>query len=164
MNPSANIFSATLLSAIILTAAHGQTTYPNRSIRVVVPFAAGGPTDAAMRIIAPRFSEFLGQQIIIENRGGAGGATGTEFVAKSTPDGYTLVHGSIGGLAVSPTLNPKLGYNTLRDLAPISQTVNVASIVTLHPSVPACQHRACALQRHRACTHCPAVGRGGHHL
>ena len=65
MNPSANIFSATLLSAIILTAAHGQTTYPNRSIRVVVPFAAGGPTDAAMRIIAPRFSEFLGQQIII---------------------------------------------------------------------------------------------------
>ena len=137
MNPSANIFSATLLSAIILTAAHGQTTYPNRSIRVVVPFAAGGPTDAAMRIIAPRFSEFLGQQIIIENRGGAGGATGTEFIAKSTPDGYTLVHGSIGGLAVSPTLNPKLGYNTLRDLAPISQTVNVAYIVTLHPSVPA---------------------------
>ena len=137
MNPSANIFSATLLSAIILTAAHGQTTYPNRSIRVVVPFAAGGPTDAAMRIIAPRFSEFLGQQIIIENRGGAGGATGTEFVAKSTPDGYTLVHGSIGGLAVSPTLNPKLGYNTLRNLAPISQTVNVAYIVTLHPSVPA---------------------------
>ena len=137
MNPSANIFSATLLSAIILTAAHGQTTYPNRSIRVVVPFAAGGPTDAAMRIIAPRFSEFLGQQIIIENRGGAGGATGTEFIAKSTPDGYTLVHGSIGGLAVSPTLNPKLGYNTLRDLEPISQTVNVAYIVTLHPSVPA---------------------------
>jgi tripartite-type tricarboxylate transporter receptor subunit TctC len=117
---SVKFFSATLLSAIMLTTAHAQTTYPNRPIRVVVPFAPGGPTDAAMRIVAPRFSEYLGQQIIIENRGGAGGATGTELVAKAAPDGYTLVHGSIGGLAVSPTMNPKLGYN-----------------VTLHPSVPA---------------------------
>jgi tripartite-type tricarboxylate transporter receptor subunit TctC len=130
-------FLAVLLSPLTLATAQAQTAYPNRPIRVVVPFAAGGPTDAATRIVAPRFAEYLGQPIIIENRGGAGGATGTELVAKSTPDGYTLVHGSIGGLAVSPTLNPKLGYNTLRDLAPISQTVNVAYIVTLHPSVPA---------------------------
>jgi tripartite-type tricarboxylate transporter receptor subunit TctC len=126
-----------LLATLTPAKAQAQTAYPIRPIRVVVPFAAGGPTDAATRIVAPRFSEYLGQPIIIDNRGGAGGATGTELVAKSTPDGYTLVHGSIGGLAVSPTLNPKLGYNTLRDLAPISQTVNVAYIVTLHPSVPA---------------------------
>jgi tripartite-type tricarboxylate transporter receptor subunit TctC len=137
MTGSITTFLAALLATLTFATAHAQTAYPNRPIRVVVPFAAGGPTDAAMRIIAPRFSEFLGQQIIIENRGGAGGATGTELVAKSTPDGYTLVHGSIGGLAVSTTLNPTLGYNTLRDLAPISQTVNVAYIVTLHPSVPA---------------------------
>jgi tripartite-type tricarboxylate transporter receptor subunit TctC len=137
MTGSTQAFFATLLSTLTVATSHAQTTYPNRPIRVIVPFAAGGPTDAATRIVAPRFSEFLGQQIIIENRGGAGGATGTELVAKSTPDGYTLVHGSIGGLAVSTTLNPKLGYNTLRDLAPISQTVNVAYIVTLHPSVPA---------------------------
>ena len=134
---SSTTFLAALLAPLTLAPAQAQTTYPNRPIRVVVPFTAGGPTDAATRIVAPRFSEFLGQPIIIENRGGAGGATGTELVAKSTPDGYTLLHGSIGGLAVSPTLNPKLGYNTLRDLAPISQTVNVAYIVTLHPSVPA---------------------------
>ena len=127
---------AVLLSTLTLTV-HAQTAYPNRPIRVIVPFTAGGPTDVAARTVAPRLAEYLGQQIIIENRGGAGGATGTEFVAKSAPDGYTLLHGTIGGLAVSPSLNPKLGYNTLRDLAPVSQTVNVAYIVTLHPSVPA---------------------------
>ena len=127
---------AVLLSTLTLTV-HAQTAYPNRPIRVIVPFTAGGPTDVAARTVAPRLAEYLGQQIIIENRGGAGGATGTEFVAKSAPDGYTLLHGTIGGLAVSPSLNPKLGYNTLRDLAPVSQMVNVAYIVTLHPSVPA---------------------------
>jgi tripartite-type tricarboxylate transporter receptor subunit TctC len=137
MTGSTTTYLAPLLATLTLAPAHAQTAYPNRPIRVVVPFAAGGPTDVAMRIVAPRFSEYLGQQIVIENRGGAGGATGTERVAKSTPDGYTLLYGSIGGLAVSPTLNPKLGYSTLRDPAPISQTVNVAYIVTLHPSVPA---------------------------
>jgi len=130
-------FVAALLSALTLSTVHAQTAYPNRPLRVIVPFTAGGPTDVATRTIAPRLSEYLGQPIIIENRGGAGGATGTEAVVKSAPDGYTLLHGTIGGLAVSPTLNPKLGYNTLRDLAPVSQTVNVAYIVTLHPSVPA---------------------------
>lgn len=106
-------------------------------MRVVVPFPPGGPTDTVVRIIGPKLSEALGHQIIIDNRGGAGGATGTELVAKSPPDGYTVLAGTIGGLAVSPTLNPKLGYHTLRDLAPITQLVNVSYIVTLHPSVPA---------------------------
>jgi len=126
-----------VLLSLLAAAAPAQTTYPVRLVRIVVPFPPGGPTDVVARVIAPRLSEALGQQIIVENRGGAGGATGTELVAKSAPDGYTLLHGTIGGLAVSPTLNPKLGYNTLRDLAPITQTVNVAYIVTLHPSVPA---------------------------
>jgi tripartite-type tricarboxylate transporter receptor subunit TctC len=126
-----------LLSALPACGALAQTAYPVKPIRVVVPFAAGGPTDVVIRIMGPRLSELLGQQIIVENRGGAGGATGTELVAKSAPDGYTLLAGTIGGLAVSPTLNPRLGYNTLRDLAPITQTVNVAYVVALHPSVPA---------------------------
>ena len=131
------LLAALLLPALVAASAYAQTAYPNRPIRVIVPFPAGGPSDVAMRTIAPRLAEALGQQIIIDNRGGAGGATGTELVAKSSPDGYTLLAGTIGGLAVSPTLNPQLGYNTLRDLAPITQTVNVAYIVTLHPSVPA---------------------------
>ena len=130
----------TLLAASLLplglSAAQAQTAYPNRPVRVIVPFPPGGPTDVVTRTLAPRLSEALGQQVIIDNRGGAGGATGTELVAKSSADGYTLLAGTIGGLAVSPTLNPKLGYITLRDLAPVTQLVNVAYIVTLHPSVP----------------------------
>lgn len=126
-----------LLSLLATTGTQAQTNYPAKSVRIIVPFPPGGPTDTVTRIIGPKLSEALGHQIIIDNRGGAGGATGTELVAKSTPDGYTILAGTIGGLAVSPTLNPKLGYNTLRDLAPITQLVNVAYIVTLHPSVPA---------------------------
>jgi tripartite-type tricarboxylate transporter receptor subunit TctC len=129
--------AAAWMAAAVATGAYAQTPYPAKSVRVIVPFPPGGPTDTVTRIIGPKLSEALGHQIIIDNRGGAGGATGTELVAKSTPDGYTILAGTIGGLAVSPTLNPKLGYNTLRDLAPITQLVNVAYIVTLHPSVPA---------------------------
>jgi len=123
--------------ALASTGAQAQSAYPIKPVRVIVPFPPGGPSDVTLRIISTRLSEVLGQQIIVDNRGGAGGATGTEAAAKSPPDGYTLLHGTIGGLAVAPTLNPKLGYNTLRDLAPLTQTVNVAYIVTLHPSVPA---------------------------
>ncbi|HTD91996.1 MAG TPA: tripartite tricarboxylate transporter substrate binding protein [Burkholderiales bacterium] len=125
------------LSLLIAAGVHAQTAYPTKPVRIIVPFPPGGPTDTVTRIIGPKLSEALSHQIIIDNRGGAGGATGTELVAKSTPDGYTILAGTIGGLAVSPTLNPRLGYNTLRDLAPITQLVNVAYIVTLHPSVPA---------------------------
>jgi len=126
-----------LLPPLAATGAHAQTAYPVKPVRIVVPFPPGGPTDVVTRIIGPKLSEALGQQIVVDNRGGAGGAAGTELVAKSPPDGYTVLAGTIGGLAVSPTLNSKLGYNTLRDLAPITQLVNVAYIVTLHPSVPA---------------------------
>ncbi len=131
------LLAALPLLALITVGAQAQTAYPVKPVRVIVPFPAGGPTDVVMRTLAPRLAEALGQPVVIDNRGGAGGATGTEMAAKSPPDGYTLLHGTIGGLAVSPTLNPKLGYNTLRDLAPITQTVNVAYILSLHPSVPA---------------------------
>ena len=126
-----------ILPVLLLATAHAQTAYPVKPVRIVVPFPAGGSLDVVVRVLAPRLSEALGQQLIVDNRGGAGGTTGTELVAKSTPDGYTVLAGTIGGLAVSPTLNPKLGYNTLRDLAPVVQLVNVSYIVTLHPSVPA---------------------------
>ncbi len=111
--------------------------YPVKPVRIVVPFPPGGPTDIVTRLMAPKMSEAMGQQIIVDNRGGAGGAIGTEQVAKSAPDGYTLIMGTIGGLAVARSLNPKLGYDTLRDLAPISQSVTVTSVLVVHPSVPA---------------------------
>lgn len=125
-----------LYAATLVSAAQAQT-YPAKAVRIVVPFPAGGSLDVVVRTLAPRLSEALVQPVVIDNRSGAGGATGTELVAKSPPDGYTLLAGTIGGLAVSPTLNPRLGYNTLRDLAPVTQLVNVSYIMTLHPSVPA---------------------------
>ncbi len=126
-----------ILPTLLLATAHAQTAYPVKAVRIVVPFPAGGSLDVVVRVLVSRLSEALGHPLIVDNRGGAGGATGTELVAKSAPDGYTVLAGTIGGLAVSPTLNPKLGYNTLRDLAPVVQLVNVSYIVTLHPSVPA---------------------------
>jgi len=111
--------------------------YPAKPVRVVVPFPPGGPTDVVARGIAQKMTEGLGQTVVIENRGGAGGALGTELVAKSPADGYTLLMGTIGGLAVAMSLLPNRGYDTLRDFAPITQAVNVTNILVTHPSVPA---------------------------
>jgi tripartite-type tricarboxylate transporter receptor subunit TctC len=124
-----------LLAPLALPAIAQQ--YPSKPVRIVVPFPPGGPTDIVARLMAPKMAEAMGQQVIIDNRGGAGGAIGTEQVAKSAPDGYTLIMGTIGGLAVAKSLNPKLGYDTLRDLAPITQSVSVTSVLVTHPSVPA---------------------------
>jgi len=137
-SPAINKYSALLpllLVALALPVAAQQ--YPAKPVRIVVPFPPGGPTDIVARLMAPKLAEALGQQVIIDNRGGAGGAIATEQVAKSAPDGYTLIMGTIGGLAVAKSLNPKLGYDTLRDLAPITQSVTVTSILVTHPSVPA---------------------------
>ncbi|MGE0559800.1 MAG: tripartite tricarboxylate transporter substrate binding protein [Burkholderiales bacterium] len=126
----------TLLLLLIALPVAAQS-YPSKPLRLVVPFPPGGPTDIVSRLLAPKMAAALGQQIVVENRGGAGGAIGTEQVARAAPDGYTLVMGTIGGLAVAKSLNPKLGYDTLRDLAPITQSVSVTSILVVHPSVPA---------------------------
>lgn len=111
--------------------------YPVKPVRIVVPFPPGGPTDIVTRLMAPKMAEAMGQQVVVENRAGAGGAIGTELVVKSAPDGYNLIMGTIGGLAVAKSLNPKLGYDTLRDLAPITQSVSVTNVLVVHPSVPA---------------------------
>lgn len=135
MNKSAALLLLPLLMPLALPVAAQQ--YPVKPVRIIVPFPPGGPTDIVTRLMAPKMTESLGQQVVVENRGGAGGAIGTEQVAKSAPDGYTLIMGTIGGLAVAKSLNPKLGYDTLRDLAPITQSVTVTSILVVHPSVPA---------------------------
>jgi tripartite-type tricarboxylate transporter receptor subunit TctC len=111
--------------------------YPAKPIRIVVGFPAGGPTDIVTRSMAPKLTESLGQPVVVENRAGAGGVIATEQVAKSPPDGYTLVMGTIGGIAVAMSLIPNRGYDTLRDLAPITQAVTVTNILVTHPSVPA---------------------------
>jgi len=122
---------------LVLIGAAQAEDYPSRPVRLVVPFPPGGPTDVVARGMAQEMGKALGQVIVIENRGGAGGVLGTELVAKSTADGYTLLMGTIGGLAVSMSLLPNRGYDTLRDFAPITQMVNVTNILVVHPSVPA---------------------------
>jgi tripartite-type tricarboxylate transporter receptor subunit TctC len=113
------------LAAALARPALAQETFPNRVVRFVVPFAAGGPSDIVARILAPRMSATLGQPVVVENRAGAGGVTGVDVVAKATPDGYSFGIGSAGALAISPNLGRGTPYNPLTDLAPLTQGVLV---------------------------------------
>ena len=122
---------------VIAGSVHAQATYPTKPIRVVIGFAPGGPADIVGRLIAPRLSETLTQQVIIDNRGGAGGTIGAELVTKAPPDGYTLGLGSSGNLIVAPNLYPKLGYNVAKDVATISCLAQTAFVLAVNPTVPA---------------------------
>lgn len=110
--------------------------YPGKSVRIVVGFAAGGPTDVVARLVGQKLSERMGQTFVVDNRPGAGGVLATDQVAKAPADGYTLLMGTIGGLTVSQHLLAKIPYDTLRDLAPITQAVSNTNIMVLHPSIP----------------------------
>jgi tripartite-type tricarboxylate transporter receptor subunit TctC len=111
-------------------------TYPGKAIRLVVPSSPGGGTDIVGRLLAQKLSELLGQQVIVENRAGAGTMIGNEFVAKSPPDGYTLLMG-ISTLAILPAMYTTMRYDAFRYLAPISQAVTVPNVLVVHPSIPA---------------------------
>src|SRR5215216_2705941 len=113
-------FSVTLaLIAMLGLGAAAAQEYPNRPITLVVPFPPGGSTTIVARIVADKLAEALGQQIVVDNRGGAGGTIGTRAVAKSAPDGYTLALGYTGTLAIGPTLYPGAGYDPRKDFEPI---------------------------------------------
>ena len=111
--------------------------YPSRVVRIMVPFVPGGPTDIQARWAAQQLTKALGQNFLVENRGGGGGVPGTEAVVRAAPDGYTLLAGNPGPLTVSPSANAKMPYETLRDLAPIFLIARTASCLMVHPSVPA---------------------------
>jgi tripartite-type tricarboxylate transporter receptor subunit TctC len=111
-------------------------TYPSKPVRLVVPFPPGGGVDALGRIVGERLGTFLGQPVIVDNRVGAGGIVGTEAVAKAPADGYTLLVGSSGALAVLPSLSPALPYRPLEDLAPITMGVVNSNILLVRPSLP----------------------------
>ncbi|MDH4294174.1 MAG: tripartite tricarboxylate transporter substrate binding protein [Betaproteobacteria bacterium] len=128
----------TLLMLLLpLASAVAAQSYPAKPVRMIVPFPPGGPTDIVTRLMAPKMAAALSQQVVVENRAGAGGMIATEQVAKAAPDGYTIIMGTIGGMAVAMSLSPNRGYDTLRDFAPITQSVAVTSILVTHPSVPA---------------------------
>ncbi len=109
--------------------------FPSKAIRLIVPFAAGGNTDIIARFYAPKMSELLGQQIIIDNRGGAGGTIGSEMVAKATPDGYTLLMVSEGH-TINPAMIRKIPYDSIKSFAPVSLLVSVPNALLVHPSLP----------------------------
>ena len=115
--------------------AHAQTTYPNKPLRLIVPFAPGGSNDIVARIIGYKFAEHFKQQVIIDNRGGASGIIGTDLAAKAPHDGYTLLMMSLT-LAVNPSLYKKLPYDTEKDLIPVSLVASAPLILVVHPSLP----------------------------
>ena len=135
---------ATNLTAalVAMTAALGAHSpapaqdYPTRAITLIVPYAAGGGNDVMARTVADKMSRTLGQQVVVENKPGAGGNIATRQAAKAAPDGYTLVIGGTGTLAVNPTLYANAGYDPRKDFAPIGLIGSSALIVLVHPAVP----------------------------
>ncbi len=118
------------------SAAWAADTYPDHKIRMIVPFAAGGPTDVIGRLVAERLSEVLGQQVYVEDLPGAGGNLGVETAKRAAPDGYTILVVSTGFI-INPSMYTTIGYDPLKDFAPISLVAASPNVVTVHPSVPA---------------------------
>jgi tripartite-type tricarboxylate transporter receptor subunit TctC len=127
---------ALALAAFVLAGPAFAQSFPSKPIRLIVPFPPGGGNDIVGRIVAQRLGEALGRQVIVDNRGGAGGTIGTDLAAKSAPDGYTMLINNIS-LAVNATLYPKLPYDTLKDLAPVSLAGRQPNLLVAHPSLPA---------------------------
>jgi tripartite-type tricarboxylate transporter receptor subunit TctC len=117
--------------------AFGQANYPNRPVRMIVPFAPGGASDFVARIISPKLSELLGQQIIVDNRPGASGNIGMELAAKAPADGYTIYLGNIGTIAINPAIFANLALNPAKDFIPITLVADVPSVLVANPGVPA---------------------------
>jgi tripartite-type tricarboxylate transporter receptor subunit TctC len=130
----------TVMAGLLAAVASGATAqnFPNKPLRIIMPFPAGtSVNDVLGRALAQRLSEPLGQQVVFDNRSGAAGTIGSEMVAKSPPDGYTLLLAATGPLTIAPFVYRKLGYDTLRDFAPVAMVAVVPYIIVAHPSVPA---------------------------
>jgi tripartite-type tricarboxylate transporter receptor subunit TctC len=125
-----------IAAAIALAPAFVHAQYPTKPVRMVVGFPPGGGTDVVAGIILPRLGENLGQPVVIENRPGATGTVAAEMVAKSPPDGYTIMMGHVSVNAIAPSLFPKLPYDVIKDFAPVTLAASVPHIITVHPSLP----------------------------
>lgn len=133
-NPSR---AACLLAALLASGNALAQSFPSKPMRVVVPFPAGGPTDIVTRLIAVKITEITGQQTVVENRGGANGLIGVDLVAKSPPDGLTMVMTTASPVAISPAVYPKMPFDPVRDLAAVTLATTTPELLVVHPSVPA---------------------------
>jgi tripartite-type tricarboxylate transporter receptor subunit TctC len=126
------------IAAVVLSpAAASAQDFPSKPIRLIIPFPPGGPNDLIARVVGQKMSELLKQQVVIDNRGGAGGVTGTDAVAKAAPDGYTIAITSAGALAISIALQEKLPYDTLKHLKPVTLVASVPELLVAATNVPA---------------------------
>jgi tripartite-type tricarboxylate transporter receptor subunit TctC len=138
MKPSSQfVIKILCITLLALVSGSALAAYPDRPVRLVVPFPPGGPTDIVARPLAQKLSENLGQQVIVDNRGGAGGNIGAAAVVKSAADGYTLLMGTVGTHAINASLYKKLTFDPVRDFAPVSLVAQAAVVLVVHPSVPA---------------------------
>ncbi len=135
MNALLKLFAACVLAACAFTVS--AQPYPSKPLRFVVPFPPGGSTDLLARRLCERLQASMGQPCVVENKPGAGGAVGSEFVAKAAPDGYTLLLGVTGSHGISVSLNPKLPYHPIKDFAPISMLVSTSLVLVVGPQFPA---------------------------
>ena len=130
--------SLCLAAALVaLPGAAAAQSYPAKPVRMVVPFPAGGATDIVGRLIAQKLTESFGQQVIVDNRGGAGGTIGSDVAAKAPPDGYTILIGTSSTHAIAPSVYPKLAYDPVRDFAPVTLIASATILLAVHPSLPA---------------------------
>jgi len=125
-----------VICAVSPSLAHAQN-YPNKTIRMIVPFPAGGATDIVARLVAQKLGDAMGQQVIVDNRGGAAGTIGSDLAAKSPPDGYTILIGTSSTHAIAQSLYAKLPYDSIRDFTPVIGIATATIVLSMHPSVPA---------------------------
>ena len=125
-----------LLLAVLFAPIVAFAQYPNKPVRMIIPFAPGGASDFVGRIMQPKMADLLGQPIVVENKPGAAGNIGAEAAAKSAPDGYTVFLGNVGSIAINPGVYPKLSINPTKDFIAVTQVVDVPSVLIVHPSMP----------------------------
>jgi tripartite-type tricarboxylate transporter receptor subunit TctC len=135
------LLRALLCASVVLCGAAGAQPYPSKPIRFVVPYPAGGPLDTVARLLAQKVSESTRQPVVVDNKPGAGGNIGADAVAKSPPDGYTILMGAVATHAINPTLYASMPYDAIRDFAPVTQIASTPNVLVVNPSVPAANVR-----------------------
>jgi tripartite-type tricarboxylate transporter receptor subunit TctC len=128
---------ALLGSLILVVSASGADAYPRRAVRLIVPYPPGGAGDIVGRMLSARLTEALGQQVVVDNRGGAAGAIACEITKRATPDGYTLLQATVGTLSINPELYPKLPYDPARDFRPVTMLTSTPYLLVTYPGLPA---------------------------